>query len=1094
MSPNELADLVRRSAPFVERLEGRGLPRQQAPGEVHLVSDRLCRWKEAAELKSEEAFATRLRWAGLVEAELPQLLADESLASAPAPLPRWARLLGDVIAFAGCEVDPDYRLGPALDARRATPFEHFYLPHLRVADRWLKESTEHWTNAVDEPVRSQLRRRLLNRLADLGNRCLDFRFALFRREATSGLQALFGNAEGDDLYRDFISQIGRRHLNRFYVDYPVLGRLSGTAIEQWIDAQTEFLSDLVQDREELEDVFSAGAALGRVAKILPMSSDAHNNGRTVIGIEFATGIRLVYKPKNLSIDAVYCRLLAWMNERGFAPPLNAPRLIAKERHGWMEYFEHTPCPNVEAARRYFRRSGALLCAFHALQGSDCHHENLIAHAEYPVLVDLETAMTPSRAAGTADNDAVMAAQSLVEQSVLRTGFLPTWDIAPGGHIFDSSSLGGAVNQDSLYRAPSWQNINSDAMCLSYEHVVTENPANCVLLQGKPLDPTLFIEDIVAGFRDAYGLLLEHRAELGSAKGPLADAARCQVRFVFRATSLYAILREKLLHPKHLRSGIDRGIEMEVLARTLLSGDSPASCYPLLLDEYRQLECSDIPFFSASSDSTQVRLSTGQVVDGCLADSARDRMKSMVDSLGLEDLARQESFLRASFELRSLTHASGELGSTGQSIDEAPHLEAEELCREALQLARTIVKAAIVGRDGSLTWIGPVYEESSQRFHVQPISFDLYDGLSGVALFLAALARVAGSNEFRDMALSAFRPVCFTLERKTASKQLADLVGIGGLTGIPSIVYGLLAAGRLLDEPSLLDSAVQASHLVSEEAIAADTNFDLVSGAAGAILSLAALYEERPSPLLLSRIEACGRHLLRSRSDTSNGQCTWRHGATGRALTGFSHGAGGIAYALAELFRLTGDTDYRRAALGALAFEDAHFDAKAGNWADLRGRAIYGDDQPRYVCTWCYGAPGIVLSRLGVLAAFEDSVVRRALDDALARTVNFDFLGEDHLCCGTMGRLETFLAAGRSLGHSSWIELAWKRAAVVVQRARARGGFVMPQAFFSPSLFVGVAGVGYQLLRLARAEVVPPILRLALMDRKILNNTVVSAIH
>ncbi len=59
------------------------------------------------------------------------------------------------------------------------------------------------------------------------------------------------------------------------------------------------------------------------------------------------------------------------------------------------------------------------------------------------------------------------------------------------------------------------------------------------------------------------------------------------------------------------------------------------------------------------------------------------------------------------------------------------------------------------------------------------------------------------------------------------------------------------------------------------------------------------------------------------------------GPAGRHLTGFSHGAAGITYALLRLYAVTGQDELRRAALDGIAHETALFDPARANWPDLR---------------------------------------------------------------------------------------------------------------------------------------------------------------
>ena len=51
--------------------------------------------------------------------------------------------------------------------------------------------------------------------------------------------------------------------------------------------------------------------------------------------------------------------------------------------------EETPCHSREELRRYYRRNGILLGICYLLGSRDLHYENVIAHGEYPVIIDLE---------------------------------------------------------------------------------------------------------------------------------------------------------------------------------------------------------------------------------------------------------------------------------------------------------------------------------------------------------------------------------------------------------------------------------------------------------------------------------------------------------------------------------------------------------------------------------------------------------------------------------------------------------------------------------------------------------------------------------
>lgn len=87
-------------------------------------------------------------------------------------------------------------------------------------------------------------------------------------------------------------------------------------------------------------------------------------------------------------------------------------------------------------------------------------------------------------------------------------------------------------------------------------------------------------------------------------------------------------------------------------------------------------------------------------------------------------------------------------------------------------------------------------------------------------------------------------------------KIARDVGIGGATGLGSIIYALVSAGRLLRDAELLEDAGRAAHLLTPELIARDRQLDVMGGAAGAILGLLALANATGEEAVIARAAAC----------------------------------------------------------------------------------------------------------------------------------------------------------------------------------------------------------------------------------------------
>jgi lantibiotic modifying enzyme len=192
------------------------------------------------------------------------------------------------------------------------------------------------------------------------------------------------------------------------------------------------------------------------------------------------------------------------------------------------------------------------------------------------------------------------------------------------------------------------------------------------------------------------------------------------------------------------------------------------------------------------------------------------------------------------------------------------------------------------------------------------------------------------------------------------------------------------------------------------------------------------------------------------------------------LTGFAHGAAGIIYALAQLFELTGDGRFRSAAAEALTYENSLFSEAEGNWPHLLSPRKDGG----FDCwnSWCNGAPGIGLGRLGSIVCLGLDCVISDVNRCLVAAAKSGSLGHiDFPCCGTLGRAEFFLEAGRRLGAESLNRQARVLAEAVVGRAARAGKFGLGRGNSQMTFHQGLAGVGYQLLRVARPQLVPSVL-------------------
>ncbi len=362
----------------------------------------------------------------------------------------------------------------------------------------------------------------------------------------------------------------------------------------------------------------------------------------------------------------------------------------------------------------------------------------------------------------------------------------------------------------------------------------------------------------------------------------------------------------------------------------------------------------------------------------------------------------------------------------------------------------------------------------------PTGPDLYGGTGGIALFLAYLGAVSGEP---STTLLAERAVGSLRAHLAAEETGEPGVAVGGFEGLGSIIYVLAHLGALWNDPALLREADALAERLPRF-IAKDDHLDVLNGSAGCSLAVLALHAAQPSQRSLEAAVRCGDHLLDSAQPMPQG-IGWAF-RDDPPLSGFSHGAAGIALSLLKLAASTGEERFRRAALDSLAYERSLFVPELGNWADVRLHASRRAQQAqaagsghKAMVAWCHGAAGIGLARLAGLTELDDATVREEIDTALKTTIRAGFAGNHSLCHGALGNVELLLTAAESLGRDEDHDALERAAAGVVASIKANGPVTgVPLSVETPGFMVGFAGIGYELLRLARPDEVPSTLVLA----------------
>ncbi len=806
-----------------------------------------------------------------------------------------------------------------------------------------------------------------------------------------------------------------RGLASLFTEYPSLARLLSTHALHWADATAELLERLNADANQLATTFNGGAPLGEVIDARSGLSDPHRGGRTVCILHFLSGMTVVYKPRSLAPERAFADVVEWLGARMAEPVLTALRTIDRGEYGWIEYASPSECSDDNAVRRYFERAGLLLGTMYALCGGDMHEENIMACGEYPTAIDLEVLALPQQQPEGLGGTSEPTPWTHVTDSVLTTSMLP---------VLRARFDGSAVSSGGLTIHPDRERPAANVPTLCGIAVRREHSS-----------------EVRAGFCRMYRAIVAHRDELLAPSGPLATLAAARARVVMRPTRVYQSVLDRCTAPRYLRDGVDRSIELEVLRRPFTRYEKRHRLWPVLSAELEALERLDVPVFEADATGTALFTSKG-VVKSYVAQSGFERVRARVSAMGDADLERQTHFIRLAYAAHE--HRRERDACSGDD---------DLLLRGAVDVAR-LLERVIVPMGRGVSWQGLCVAPAPTA--LTDVGPSLGSGRAGIALFFAAMARATNEEPYRRLAIAALNPL---------AESGASACSLGIAKGDAGIAYALATAAELIDEPSLLIAADRVAARITHARINASKRIDVWDGVAGTLLGLLAVYDATGQESVLASAAACGRRLLAARPPACRGARVWFTPNDTRA-TGFAHGPPGVEHALFSLFKRCGTSGFRDAAMESqeLAAETIAASSRDGGWST--------------------GGVGVGLSRVANLDVCDTARARREIETALASALRGETNDAaksldkaDHLYGGNLGRAELLEVAGVRLERGDLRERARTTACAVAARAQKRGTFGggVFESAFSPGLFDGLAGIGYELLRLRDSRSIPSLL-------------------
>src|SRR5579863_10444762 len=193
---------------------------------------------------------------------------------------------------------------------------------------------------------------------------------------------------------------------------------------------------------------------------------------------------------------------------------------------------------------------------------------------------------------------------------------------------------------------------------------------------------------------------------------------------------------------------------------------------------------------------------------------------------------------------SSSQARPQVSNPNPAFLEAADRIGNTLCRDALWAG------------SRCNWQGASMEPIQNSWKVVHRAFgpELYNGTSGVALFLARLFALTKDKPHRTAAEGGIGQALSRLDDVNPAAR------IGFYSGLVGIAYALIETGKILDRPDFVSKAL----VLLEGLVQDDVNgqgLDVISGSAGAIPVLLRIFRTHPKDFLLDLATRHAEHLL-----------------------------------------------------------------------------------------------------------------------------------------------------------------------------------------------------------------------------------------
>lgn len=413
-------------------------------------------------------------------------------------------------------------------------------------------------------------------------------------------------------------------------------------------------------------------------------------------------------------------------------------------------------------------------------------------------------------------------------------------------------------------------------------------------------------------------------------------------------------------------------------------------------------------------------------------------------LNEEDLKRQLYFLEV-----KLSKSKEQETNIMFSEDERPaHIDESYITDLACKLGDHIIQKGIIGINNNMisrTWISTVIDES--KLHILPTSYNLYEGNSGIGLFLLYLGLVTKKDYFIKTAEAVMQESM----NRVAGLYKEERVSTGAFRGISGELYVLSKVQEVTKNDALKE--VIAKGIISLKSLVyRSSSVNVIEGTAGILAVLLSMHKTQENSDMrddLLNLAAIAYKSIVNNIDISKG------------VRGFSYGEDGVLAFLGEFYRIN---------------RSAEVEKTIGDILKLH-RSISFEKLTEKLEGWHRGYTGILLSRLILKeSGYKDVFIEAEIEEGVRFTIKYGFGNSAYYYNGDIGSLAILEYASRvqkdkklkNRCDNTFNQLLREVIEPSIEKELWDGDKPI-------GLMSGITGLGYSLIEKCRGDIVPQVL-------------------